>query len=198
MGTHFFAVINRMKYITRWGLMRNTVQENLQEHSFQVAVLAHALALIDKNEFNAQVNPDRAAVMALYHDASEIVTGDMPTPVKYYSQELRDVYKQIEQQANDLLLTQLPPSLRGEYAPLLHGCENCAEGVYVKTADTLSAYIKCVEELKAGNEEFRSACRTLHEKLMQNELPSLKLFLKEFADSYALTLDDQVSLRKDL
>lgn len=194
MSAHFFAVINRMKYITRWGLMRNTTQENLQEHSFQVAILAHALAVIDKTEFGADVDPDRAAVMALYHDASEIITGDMPTPVKYYSQDIHTAYRQIEQHANALLLEKLPENLRPAYAPLLAE-DACAERKYVKAADTLSAYIKCVEELKAGNEEFRSAGESLRRKLEQNDLQSLQMFLKEFAESYSLTLDDQILLR---
>ncbi len=193
MKGHFFAVINRMKYITRWGLMRNTESENLQQHSFQTAILAHALAVIENTLFDGHADADRAAVIALYHDASEIITGDMPTPVKYYNDEIQKAYQQIEVRANDLLLEKLPESLRPVYTQVLHA-QSSPEWVFVKAADTLSAYIKCVEELKAGNEEFLNAKKTIEKKLQQYELKSLQLFLKEFLESYSLTLDDQTSL----
>ena len=193
MSNHFFAMLNRMKYITRWGLMRNTEKENLKEHSYQVAVLAHALAVIDKTDFGVEVNPERAAVIALFHDASEIITGDMPTPVKYYSEDIKTAYKQIESHANGVMLEKLPKRLQREYEPLFYA-ENSVEWKYVKAADTLSSYIKCMEELKAGNQEFLSASMSIRKKLDENELKSLRLFLTEFVDSYSMTIDDQVSL----
>ncbi|MCI5682327.1 MAG: 5'-deoxynucleotidase [Eubacteriales bacterium] len=187
---HFYAVINRMKYINRWGLMRNTERENLQEHSFQVAVLAHALALIEKERFGADVDPDRAAVIALFHDASEIITGDMPTPVKYYNDGIRSVYKEIEKDANALLVEKLPEDLRREYSDLLSG-EDRPEYKFVKAADTISAYIKCVEELKAGNREFEGAAKSIREKLDNIQLKSVRVFTDEFLGSFSLTLDEQ-------
>lgn len=187
---HFYAVINRMKYINRWGLMRNTERENLQEHSFQVAVLAHALALIEKERFDADVDPDRAAVIALFHDASEIITGDMPTPVKYYNDGIRRVYKEIEKDANALLVEKLPEDLRREYSDLLSE-EDRPEYKFVKAADTISAYIKCVEELKAGNREFEGAAKSIREKLDNIQLKSVRVFTDEFLGSFSLTLDEQ-------
>ena len=187
---HFYAVINRMKYINRWGLMRNTDRENLKEHSFQVAVLAHALALIEKERFGQETDPDKAAVIALFHDASEIITGDMPTPVKYYNDGIRNVYRDIEKEANALLVNKLPEDMQPTYSELLSE-KDSPEHRCVKAADTLSAYIKCVEELKAGNREFEGAAKSIKERLEQIPLKSVRVFIDEFLESYSLTLDEQ-------
>ena len=155
MSQNFFAFISRMRYINRWGLMRNTFQENIQEHSHMVAVLAHALAVIRRDVFGGEADPGLAAAAALYHDAPEILTGDLPTPVKYYNPEIREAYKEVEEVSAQKLLAMLPEELRPAYAPLLR--EDTGLQDLVKAADKLSAYIKCVEELKAGNAEFRRA-----------------------------------------
>lgn len=186
---NFFALISRMKYIDRWALMRNTETENIQEHSHQVAVLAHALALIANQRFGAQLDPGRVAVAALYHDATEIITGDMPTPVKYYNSTLRDSYKQVEAAAADRLLSMLPPELRPEFEPYLRESDPESHA-YVKAADKLSAYLKCVEEVKAGNSEFRLAKEQTWAALMNKPLPALQYFIDQFLPSFELTLDE--------
>ena len=186
---NFFALISRMKYIDRWALMRNTETENIQEHSHQVAVLAHALALIANQRFGAQLDPGRVAVAALYHDATEIITGDMPTPVKYYNSTLRDSYKQVEAAAADRLLSMLPLELRPEFEPYLRESDPEIHA-YVKAADKLSAYLKCVEEVKAGNSEFRLAKEQTWAALMDKPLPALKYFIDQFLPSFELTLDE--------
>ena len=186
---NFFALISRMKYIDRWALMRNTETENIQEHSHQVAVLAHALAVIANQRFGAQLDPGRVAVAALYHDATEIITGDMPTPVKYYNSTLRDSYKQVEAAAADRLLSMLPPELRPEFEPYLRESDPEIHA-YVKAADKLSAYLKCVEEVKAGNSEFRLAKEQTWAALMDKPLPALQYFIDQFLPSFELTLDE--------
>ena len=189
-GEHnFYALIARMKYIDRWALMRNTERENIQEHSHQVAVLAHALAVLQNRYFGGQLDPGQVAVAALYHDATEIITGDMPTPIKYFNDTLRDSYKEVESAAADRLLSMLPQELRGEYEPLLKEQDPEIRGV-VKAADKLSAYLKCVEELKAGNNEFRLARQQTWEALMDNPLPALQYFIEHFLPSFELTLDE--------
>ncbi len=186
---NFYALIARMKYIDRWALMRNTVQENIQEHSHQVAVLAHALAVIQNRYFGGQLDVGQVAVAALYHDATEIITGDMPTPIKYFNQTLRDSYKEVENIAADQLLSMLPEELRGEYEPLLKEYDPEIRAV-VKAADKLSAYLKCVEELKAGNDEFRLAKEQTWTALQENPLPALGYFMEKFLPSFELTLDE--------
>jgi 5'-deoxynucleotidase len=189
MANEFYALMGRMKYITRWGLMRNTFSENIQEHSHQVAVLAHALALIRRDILKLEgPNPDRCAVAALYHDASEILTGDLPTPIKYYNPDIKHAYKQVERIAGERLLDMLPPALRESYAPLV--LEDDEEVLpIVKAADKLSAYIKCVEEQKAGNTEFDSAEKATMESLRQMELPELQWFIDNCLEAFALNLD---------
>ena len=186
---NFFALISRMKYIDRWALMRNTETENIQEHSHQVAVLAHALAVIANQRFGAHLDPGRVAVAALYHDATEIITGDMPTPIKYYNSTLRDSYKQVEAAAADRLLSMLPPELRPEFEPYLRESDPEIHA-YVKAADKLSAYLKCVEEVKAGNSEFRLAKEQTWAALMEKPLPALQYFIDQFLPSFELTLDE--------
>lgn len=190
MAHNFFALISRMRYINRWGLMRNTFEENIQEHSHMVAVLSHALAVIAREKFGSDVDPNQAAVAALYHDAPEILTGDLPTPVKYYNPEIRDAYKAVESVAVEKLLRMLPGELRGVYAPLVG--EDPASPVHaiVKAADKLSAYIKCVEEVKAGNTEFKQAMDQTRAALEASPLPELRYFITEFLPPFGLTLDE--------
>lgn len=189
MSHPFFAYISRMRYITRWGLMRNTVQENVQEHSHMVAVFAHALALIRRDVFGQAVDPGKVAVMALYHDASEIFTGDLPTPVKYHNPDIQAAYKKVEEGAADRLLTLLPDALHSSYAELLSEGDASLHAL-VKAADRLSAYVKCLEELKAGNLEFRSAADQIRRSLEQLELPELSYFMEQFLPAFSLTLDE--------
>jgi 5'-deoxynucleotidase len=189
MANEFYALMGRMRYITRWGLMRNTFSENIQEHSHQVAVLAHALALIRRDILHLPgPDPDKCAVAALYHDASEILTGDLPTPIKYYNPDIKTAYKQVERIAGERLLDMLPPALRASYAPLvLEDDESCLP--IVKAADKLSAYIKCVEEQKAGNTEFDSAAKQSMKALKALKMPELDWFIKECLPAFSLNLD---------
>ncbi|MBQ7341403.1 MAG: 5'-deoxynucleotidase [Oscillospiraceae bacterium] len=189
MANEFYALMGRMRYITRWGLMRNTFSENIQEHSHQVAVLAHALALIRRDILHLEgPDPDKCAVAALYHDASEILTGDLPTPIKYYNPDIKTAYKQVERIAGERLLDMLPPALRDSYAPLvLEDDEACLP--IVKAADKLSAYIKCVEEQKAGNTEFDSAAKLSLKALKAMKMPELDWFIKECLPAFSLNLD---------
>ena len=186
---HFFAFIDRMRFIRRWGLMRSTIPESLTEHAQQTATIAHALVLIENRRFGADLNPDRAAVLALYHDAAETITGDLPTPVKYYSREILGGYREVEDYAKDTLLAKLPTDLQEDYSDILNG-EREPEWVYVKAADTLSAYIKCIAERQAGNREFVSAEKTLWRKLQDMPLQSLRVFEEEFLGSFGKTLDE--------
>ncbi|MBO5035073.1 MAG: 5'-deoxynucleotidase [Oscillospiraceae bacterium] len=190
MSYNFFAYLSRMRYIQRWILMRNTFQENIQEHSHQVAVLAHALAVIGREKFGATVDPGEAAIAGLYHDAPEILTGDMPTPVKYDNPAIKDAYKAVERVAADKLLSMLPEELRGEFAPYVREELEPELLRVVKAADKLSAYLKCVEEVKAGNNEFKQAARQTREALNKMELPALDYFLKHFLPGFELTLDE--------
>ena len=189
MKSHFFAYISRMRFIQRWALMRNTAPENVQEHSHQVAVLAHALAVIRNEKFGGAVDPGQVAVAALYHDASEILTGDMPTPIKYDNPAIQHAYKEVEAVAEKKLLHMLPQELQSVYAPILTPTDPDVERL-VKAADKLSAYIKCVEELKAGNNEFREAAAQTRRALEGYGLPEVAYFLDTFIDSFSLTLDE--------
>lgn len=188
MKSHFFAYIARMRFITRWALMRNTAPENVQEHSHQVAVLAHALAVIRNEKFGGQVDPGAVAAAALYHDATEILTGDMPTPIKYFNPAIRNAYKDVETVAADKLLELLPPELQEAYVPLLRP-EDPQVRALVKAADKLSAYIKCLEEVKAGNLEFREAAAQTRAALEAMALPEVAYFMETFLESFSLTLD---------
>ena len=189
MKSHFFAYISRMRFIQRWALMRNTAPENVQEHSHQAAVLAHALAVIRNGKFGGQVDPGKVAVAALYHDASEILTGDMPTPVKYDNPAIQEAYRQVEAVANGKLVSMLPQELRDVYGEILDEYDPETRRL-VKAADKLSAYIKCVEELKAGNTEFREAAAQTRRALEGYGLPEVDYFLDTFMDSFSLTLDE--------
>lgn len=185
----FFAYISRMRYIGRWGLMRNTFQENIQEHSHMVAVLAHALAVFRRERTGSGPDPGHVAAVALFHDATEIFTGDLPTPVKYDNPKIRDAYKAVEQNAADRLLSTLPPFLRPAYRDLLAE-EDPEVLTLVKAADKLSAYLKCVEELKAGNLEFQSAAEQTRAALEDYSLPELHDFMEQFLPPFSLTLDE--------
>ena len=187
--SHFFAYVSRMRFIQRWALMRNTAPENVQEHSHQVAVLAHALAVIRNEKFGGNIDAGQVAVAALYHDASEILTGDMPTPIKYDNPAIRKAYKDVEAVAERKLLEMLPEELRAVYAPALTGPGGETEKL-VKAADQLSAYIKCVEELKAGTLDFREAAAQTRTALEAYDLPEVQYFLETFMDSFSLTLDE--------
>ena len=189
MKSHFFAYVSRMRFIQRWALMRNTAQENVQEHSHQVAVLAHALAVIRNEKFGGSVDAGQVAVAALYHDASEILTGDMPTPIKYDNPDIQKAYKEVEAVAERKLLGMLPEELQTVYAPVITGQGGEVEQL-VKAADKLSAYIKCVEELKAGNNEFREAAGQTRKALEAYDMPEVAYFLETFMDSFSLTLDE--------
>ena len=186
---HFFAYIDRMRYIERWALMRNSVRENIQEHSHQVAVLAHALAVIRNEKFGGHADAGAVAVAALYHDASEILTGDMPTPIKYYNPEIRDAYRKVEAVASDKLLSMLPDELRADYEPIIK-IEDETTKKLVKAADKLSAYIKCVEELKAGNMEFKKAAEQTRRALNEMHMPELDYFMVNCMESFSMTLDE--------
>ena len=189
MANEFYALLGRMRYITRWGLMRNTFSENIQEHSHQVAVLAHALALIRRDILHLPTpEPDRCAVAALYHDASEILTGDLPTPIKYYNSEIKDAYKQVEHIAGNRLLEMLPPELRPSYEHLVLEDDKELEPI-VKGADKLSAYIKCVEEQKAGNTEFDSAAAVTMQALRDMHREEMDWFLDNCLEPFTRTLD---------
>lgn len=186
---HFFAYMSRMRFIQRWALMRNSFAENVQEHSHTVAILAHALAVIRNRYFGGDVDEGSVAVAALYHDAPEILTGDMPTPIKYHNPAIRDAYRQVEQVAEEKLLDMLPEDLRPGYRAALSPAAETVQ-VLVRAADKLSAYIKCVEELKAGNDEFKKAAQQTMEALEAMELPELGYFMEHFLPSYRLTLDE--------
>lgn len=189
MSYHFFALMSRMRYIGRWGLMRSVEQENVSEHSHMVAVLAHALAVMENEKFGGSIDVGEVAVAALYHDAPEILTGDLPTPVKYYNPEIKTAYKAVEQTSAERLLSLLPREFQDIYRPYVS--ETCSPEVerVVKAADKLSAYIKCVEETKAGNHEFDDALKQVGAALEENPLKSLHYFMENFLPAFGLTLD---------
>lgn len=189
MATEFYALLGRMRYITRWGLMRNTFPENLEEHSFQTAVLAHALALIRRDILHLPTpDPERCAVAALYHDTSEILTGDLPTPIKYFNPQIKDAYKQVERIAGQRLLDMLPPELRTSYEHLV--LEDDAELLpFVKGADRLSAYLKCISEQKAGNTEFDSAARQTMQSIKDMHREEIEWFLDNCLEAFTLNID---------
>ena len=189
MANEFYALMARMRYITRWGLMRNTFSENIQEHSHQVAVLAHALALIRRDILKLSgPDPDRCAVAALYHDASETLTGDLPTPIKYHNPDIKGAYKQVEQIACQRLIDMLPEQLREAYAPLITESDAEVKPI-VKAADKLSAYIKCIEEQKAGNADFDSAAKQTLKAMQAMNLPELDWFVENCLSGFSLDID---------
>ena len=190
MSYHFYAMLSRMKNIYRWGLMRNTKQESLSEHTLETAFVAHALSLIHNNRFGGNVDADRMAVLALFHDTSEIITGDMPTPIKYYNPEIKKVYKEIEKVAEDKLLSMLPDYLSDDLAKVYSDLDDTAR-LIIKAADKISAYIKCIEELKMGNQEFLTAKASTEEAIKALNFPAADVFLEDFIPSFMLSLDEQ-------
>ena len=190
MRYSFFALVSRMRNITRWSLMRNTFVENVQEHSHIVAVIAHALAVIRRDVLGLSADPGGAAAAALFHDASEIFTGDMPTPIKYFDPDIMSAYKRVESVASRKLLTALPAEMRPAYQPLLSPAEGDVMRSLIKAADKLAAYIKCLEELKAGNLEFRLAAEQSLKKLAALDMPEVEYFLEHFVPAFDLTLDE--------
>lgn len=196
MAQSFFALISRMRYIGRWGLMRNSLNENIQEHSHMVAVIAHGLAVIGRDIYGRDVDPDRCATVALYHDASEILTGDLPTPIKYNNEAIKNSYKEIEKHACEKLLSFLPDELLPAYKPLLLE-EDETVHTYVKAADKLAAYIKCIEERKAGNNEFISAEQQTLAVLKKSPMPEVEYFIKNFIPTFELTLDELGTMDKE-
>lgn len=190
-GYPFYAMLSRMKYIERWALMRNSEKENISEHSIEVAIIAHALAVISNVRLGNHLNTERAALIGLFHDCTEIITGDMPTPIKYYNNEIKDAFKEVENVAAHQLLSMLPEDMRGYYESLLFKEEE--EGFLwrlEKAADKISALIKCIEEKKAGNTEFDCAYDTLYESIRNMGLQEVDIFLEEFMPSYRKTLDE--------
>jgi 5'-deoxynucleotidase len=189
--SHFFAYLSRMKFIQRWGLMRNTCPENIQEHSLQVALVAHCLALIRNRVLGGQVDAQRVMALALFHEVGEVITGDLASPIKYFNPEIKAAYGRIEEVANQRLLGMVPVALREAYRSLLF--PEAADGEclrLVKAADKICAYLKCLEELKAGNQEFSQARAAVERDLTRLEAPEVAYFLEQFAPSFSLTLDE--------
>ncbi len=188
---HFFAFLSRMKYINRWGLMRNTYTENIQEHSLQVAIIAHGLAVIKNTYFNGEVNPERVAILAMFHDCNEIITGDMPTPIKYYNPQISKIYKDIEDISKEKIISMLPEEMADEYYSLFFkNPDDMKCWKLVKAADRISAYIKCVEEVKVGNNEFKKARETILQSILEIDLPEVGYFMEKFIPSFNLSLDE--------
>ena len=194
----FFAMMARMKYIDRWALMRNTAKESLSAHSLETAMLAHALCLLSNRRYGTRSDAERAALLAVYHDCGEIITGDLPTPVKYFNPDIKNAYRAVESSARNDLLNMLPEELRDDYAAILAPAGEDAElKPILKAADKLSALIKCIEERRMGNTEFTSAEESTRRSLQQMELPVVQDFLQEFIPAYSLTLDELNGERAD-
>ncbi|MDD5272993.1 MAG: 5'-deoxynucleotidase [Methylovulum sp.] len=186
----FYAYLTRLRWIKRWGLKRNAHEENVMEHSWEVSVIAHTLALIKNRYFNGQVDANAIATAALYHDITEVITGDLPTPIKYHSEEIRNAYKEIERQAEIELLELLPPEIRGDFKQLISHDQMPQEHIQIiKAADKISAYLKCQAELKAGNLEFEIAAEHLAQRIAESEQEEVVFFMQVFAPSCTLTLD---------
>ncbi|HIS99904.1 MAG TPA: 5'-deoxynucleotidase [Candidatus Faecaligallichristensenella faecipullorum] len=189
MASHFFAYMARMKHIKRWGLRRSTKEENDQEHSLQVAMIAHALATLRNVRHGGNVDLEKVMLLAVYHEAPEVITGDLATPIKYFNPGIKQAFKSIEKMAASQLLSYLPEDLKPSFEPLLFPDENSPEWKLVKAADRISAYVKCVEELGVGNEEFRSASASILKDIEAMEWPEVKEFMEEFVPSFGLPLD---------
>jgi len=189
--SHFFAFLSRMKLIQRWGLMRNTHPENIQEHSLQVAMIAHSLAIIKNMFFEGKLNPERVMALGVYHEVSEVITGDLATPIKYFNPEIKKAYTEIEDVAKHKLLNMLPQEMQDDYKSLLF-VEEVDEEHWrlVKAADKICAYIKCLEELKAGNQEFSKAEKSIMKNLDDMDLPEVKYFIDCYVKSFSLTIDE--------
>ncbi|NVJ48756.1 MAG: 5'-deoxynucleotidase [Gammaproteobacteria bacterium] len=189
--SHFFAYISKIRWLQRWGLKRNTISENVMEHSFEVATIAHALALIKNRLFGGNIDANQVAVTALYHDVSEVITGDMPSPIKYHSSDITKAYKSLERKAEQELFGLLPAELQADFQPLLlESYVDDSIHELVKAADTLAAFVKCQLELNAGNQEFKKAAEQIEQRLIGLKLPEVDYFMKTFFASYSLTLDE--------
>ena len=186
---NFFGMLSRMKYINRWGLMRNNINENIAEHSLQVAIIAHGLAVIGNKRFGRNLNAEHIAMMGIMHDTTEIITGDLPTPIKYYAPEIRDAYKKVENIAANQLLKELPEDMQEAYEDILIE-DDSIEWKYVKAADKLSAYIKCIEEKNTGNTDFAKAVDTIRKALEDMQMEEIDIFIEEFLPAYVMTLDE--------
>ncbi len=196
--TAFFAMLSRMRYIDRWALMRNTLDENIAEHSLDVAVIAHGLAVIRNVYFKGNVDPYKVAIFGIYHDTSEIITGDMPTPIKYYSPEIKTAYKKVEKVANRQLLKELPKEMQKYYKDIFAESEDDAElWQLVKAADKISAYIKCLEELSMGNKDFSEAEKATRRAVLEMKLPEAEYFMNYCIPAYGRTLDDTVIKKEE-
>ena len=189
MGNHFYAMLSRMKYINRWGLMRNTREENLSEHSLETAIIAHALATISNNKFGGNVNAEKVALAAIFHDTTEIITGDLPTPIKYYNTQIKEVYKDIEKKAQEQLVALLPDYMKNDIEAVYN--MDAQTEKFVKAADKISAYIKCLEEIKMGNSDFKNALKSNEAAIRKLNMPEVDLFMEDFIPSYSLSLDEQ-------
>lgn len=191
--SNFYAMLSRMKYINRWGLMNNTRNENISEHSLQVAMLSHCLVLIHNKRFGGNLDPERAAILAVFHDTTEIITGDMPTPIKYYNSDIKHAYREIEENAANQLIRMLPDDFKEELDDIIkmNGEKDNELRPFVKAADRLSALIKCIEEMRMGNDEFRKAQETILNSIHNMNMPELNVFESEFLPAFSLTLDEQ-------
>ena len=190
MRYDFYAYLDRMKYIRRWQLMRSQRDENIMEHSQSVAMLAHALAVIHNKVFGGNVNVEKTVLYAMYHEISEVLTGDLPTPIKYYNHSIRNAYKDLERSAAERMADMLPEELKEELSPCILADEDGEEYKLVKAADRLSAYVKCLEELRAGNGEFEKAKKSIEEDLRSRKMPEVEYFFEHFIPSFTLTLDE--------
>lgn len=188
--SHFFAYLSKMKYIRRWGLMRNTEPENIQEHSLEVALIAHALAVVKNTLYQGKVDPDRTAVLALYHEIGEVIVGDLPAPIKYFNDSIHHSFSEIENVAREKLFSMLPEELQPNYRSLVFPNAADDEVELVKAADKIGAYLKCLQELKHGNNDFQKAEKTLKKRIEEIALPEVKYFLENFLPSYTLTIDE--------
>lgn len=187
---HFFAYLDRLKLIRRWGLMRNTVEENDMEHCTQTALIAHGLSVLGKVRYGRQIDPEHVVMLALYHDAGEVITGDLPTPVKYKTPDIQDAYRELETHAKQQLLDMLPADMLPHFVPYVQPDESTFAWQLVKAADRISAYLKCIEEEKMGNRDFQEAKKTIADSIAQNELPEVADFMREFVPSFSLSPDD--------
>ena len=190
MSYDFFAFADRMKYIKRWQLMRSVREENIMEHSQQVAMFAHALAVIKNRIYGGNVNAEKAVLYAVYHECAEVMTGDLPTPIKYFDNSIRGAYKNLEEQASLKLLSMLPKELEGDFAASIIPDAQSEEYAIMKAADRLAAYVKCLEELRCGNNEFAKAKKSIEDDLHSRNMPEVEYFFKNFIESFSLTLDE--------
>lgn len=192
MESSFFAMLFRMKYINRWSLMRNTRNESLSEHSLETALIAHALVIIHNKRFGGNINPEQVATIALFHDCSEIITGDLPTPIKYHNEKMKTEYKKVENEANSRLISLLPDDLKDEYSSIFNYEKGDPELYkFIKAADKLTALIKCIEERNMGNKDFYNAEKSSLDALNQMNMPEVSVFIEEFLPSFELTIDEQ-------